>query len=111
MKTVEQKYGTRPHQQLHAAVEEKRRPEQSFRAGAISASVWVNTTKEGDKEYRTVTFERRYQDKDGQWKSASSLRLNDLPRAAVVLAKAYEYLVLKGHEGQDINTVQEEVIA
>lgn len=108
MKTFEQKYGTRPHQQLQAPVEEKRRPEHTIRAGTISASVWVNTTKEGDKEYRTVTFERRYTDKDGQWKSSSSLRLNDLPKAAVVLAKAYEYLILKGH---DTDMVREEVIA
>lgn len=108
MKTYEQKYGAKPYQQLHTSTEEKHRPEQTFRAGAISASIWRNTTKEGDKEYRSVTFERRYMDKEGQWKTSGSLRVNDLPRAAVVLAKAYEYIVLKG---QDTDAVQEEVSA
>ena len=87
---------------------EKHMPEHTFRAGGISASVWKNMTKEGDKEYRSVTFERRYKDKDGQWKSSNSLRISDLPKATVVLTKAYEYLVLKG---QDTDTVQEEVVA
>ena len=87
MKT-EQKYMTKTPAYAPTQ-EEKRRPEQTFRAGAISVSVWKNTTKEGDKEYRSVTFERRYMDKDGNWKTSGSLRVNDLPKAAVVIAKAF----------------------
>lgn len=79
-------------------VETKNLPERKFRAGVISATVWKNigTTKEGQlMEYRTVSFERGYKDRDGEWKSTSSLRVNDLPRAALVLQKAYEYVALK----------------
>ncbi len=93
---------------LPEARQERRHPEQTFRAGGISASVWKNTTKEGDKEYRNVTFERRYLDKDGQWKSTNSMHINDLPKASVVLAKTYEYLVLKE---KDTVQLQEEVVA
>lgn len=114
MKTFEQKYGTKTSVQQYTPVpamparQEKHAPEQTFRAGGIRASVWRNTTKEGDREFRSVTFERSYKDKDGAWKTTSSLRVNDLPRAAVVLAKAYEYLVLRG-QSNDAST--EEVIA
>src|SRR3989338_4129577 len=87
--------------------ESKNFPEQTFRAGGISVSVWKNTTKTEGKEYRTVTFERRYLDRDGQWKSSSSLRTNDLPKAAVVLTKAYEYLILRD---KDMQNVQEEIV-
>ncbi|MBI2147234.1 hypothetical protein HYU19_02025, partial [Candidatus Woesearchaeota archaeon] len=81
------------------------RPEAKFRAGPICASIWKNTGQPKDgviNEYRTVSFERSYKDKDGNWQSTSSLRLNDIPRAQVVLGKAYEYLVLKNdNEGQE----------
>ncbi len=69
-------------------------PVKKFRAGAISATVWNNTTKDGESEYKTVSFERGYKDPDGVWKSTSSLRMSDLPKASLVLQKAYEYLAL-----------------
>ncbi len=67
-------------------------PERKFRAGAISATVWKNQAENG--EYRTISLERSYTDKDGAWKSTNSMRLNDLPKAKLVLEKAYEFLVL-----------------
>jgi hypothetical protein len=73
-------------------------PEKKFSTGAISATVWKNSgkSKSGeDVEYKTVTLQRRYKDKSGVWQTANSLRLNDLPKASLVLNKAYEYLVLK----------------
>lgn len=72
-------------------------PEKKFRAGAISVSIWKNagTGQNGEAtEFYTVSFERRYKDKTDQWQSSHSLRLNDLPKAQLVLAKAYEYMAL-----------------
>jgi len=73
---------------------EKNKPEKKFRAGAVTATVWKNHTEEG-KEYSTVSFERSYKDKNEQWQTTNSLRVNDLPRAAMVLNKAYEFLAMK----------------
>ncbi len=73
-------------------------PEKKFSTGAVSATVWKNTGvgKEGAVEYRTVSFQRSYKDKkDDTWKHTSSLRLHDLPKATLVLQKAYEYLVMR----------------
>lgn len=73
-------------------------PEVKFSTGAIQVTVWNNAgqSKTGEAtEYKTVSFGRRYKDKKGEWKSTNSLRLNDLPRAVVLLNKAFEYLVLK----------------
>ena len=85
-------------------IEEGNMPEKKFSTGAISATVWKNTgmnKKDNESfEYRTVSLQRRYQDKDGVWKSTSSLRINDLPKASLVLDKAYEYIVLKENTGQ-----------
>jgi hypothetical protein len=77
----------------------KNMPEKKFRAGAISATVWQNngqSNKTGQPVvYRTISLERGYKDKNGEWKSTSSFRINDLPRAALVLNEAYRYIVLK----------------
>jgi len=73
-------------------------PEMKFSTGAISATVWRNAgiKKSGEQtEFNTISLQRRYTDKKGEWQSTSSLRVNDLPRAALVLNKAYEYLVMK----------------
>ena len=78
---------------------EKNAPEKKFKAGAVTATVWKNKT-EDDKEYSTVSFERSYKDKNGEWQKTSSLRVNDLPKAAMVISKAYEFLAMseKGAE-------------
>ncbi len=72
-------------------------PEMKFRAGAICATVWQNTGQSKDGEptqYNTISIERSYKDKNDEWQSTNSMRINDLPRASLVLKKAYEYLVL-----------------
>ena len=76
-------------------------PEKKFRAGAISATVWLNKGHKADgeeTEYRSISIERNYTNKEGKWNSTNSLRVNDLPKANVVLQKAYEFLVFKEQE-------------
>ncbi len=69
-------------------------PLKKYRAGAVSATVWNNTAKDGESEYKTVTLERGYKDAEGVWHSANSLRASDLPKANLVLQKAYEFLAM-----------------
>ena len=69
-------------------------PVKKFRAGAITATVWDNAAKEGEGTYQTVSFERSYKDKEGAWQRTTSLRMNDLPKASLVLQKAYEFIAL-----------------
>ena len=72
------------------------KPLARFTAGAVSATVWSNQSQGKDGEsYNTVSLQRRYRDREGNWKSASALRVNDLPRAHLVLSKAYEFLVMR----------------
>ena len=78
---------------------EKNQPEKKFRAGGISVAVWKNESKDSkgvSREFRSVSFEKGYKDKSGEWKSTNSLHASDIPKAIVVLSKAYEYLTLRG---------------
>ena len=74
----------------------KNLPEKRISAGAIQATIWKNETKVNgaDAEFQTISLQRSYKDKDGKWQQTTSLRVNDLPKAALVMQKAYEYIVL-----------------
>ena len=71
-------------------MENKKYPKISFKAGSVSAAVWSNNSGKG--EYYTITLKRDYKEKE-EWKSTASLRINDLPKARIVLEKAYEFIV------------------
>ena len=73
-------------------------PEKKFRAGAVSATVWANKgqSKNGEEvSYKTVSVERCFKDKKGNWQNTNSMRVNDLPKAWTVLMEAYKHIVFK----------------
>jgi len=87
-------------------------PEKKFSTGAISATIWKNNgaSKGGTPvEYRTIKLDRRYKSKEGVWQSTEYLRLNDLPKAALVLQKSYEFLVLKGQGPSSVSSDMEQI--
>ncbi len=95
----------------------KNMPEKKLRAGPISVTVWKNQGKGRngqDVAYFSVSLDRNYKDKEGNWKSTNSLRVNDLPKASLLLNKAYEHLVIKDKEAvngeTDIEIDVEEII-
>jgi len=64
-------------------------PEKKIRAGAISATIWKNDVLEKPgTTFFSVVLERSYKDMD-------------VPKACVVLQKAYEYLVLSGQKNYE----------
>ncbi len=69
-------------------------PEITFRHGLCSASIFENEFTRGEEKFtvRTVTFQRSYLDKDGNWQTTNSLKTNDIPKTVLVLNKAYEFL-------------------
>ena len=87
-------------------------PEITFRHGPCSASVFENEYERGEEKFsvRSVSFQRSYRDKDGNWHTTSSLKVNDIPKAVLVLNKAYEFLTSNGHVEVEVE-VEEEVPA
>ena len=69
-------------------------PEITFRHGLCSANVFEQDfDRDGEKlTVRTVTFQRSYLDKDGNWQRTNSLKVNDIPMAIICLQKSYEFL-------------------
>ena len=98
------------------------RPEKNFKVGAVRAAVWPTTIvlKDGTSfEKKKVVVDRRYKDRNGEWKSTHSLDANDVPKAILALQQAYEYIMTpadqekekeKEKEKEDETNVIEEVV-
>lgn len=69
-----------------------RLPDKKFKAGPVTATVWKGVSPKGSVYYN-VQIGRSYKDKDNNWKNTSSMRENDVPKAMVLLQKAYEYVI------------------
>lgn len=87
------------------------KPEVTFRAGAVQASVFMNVRKVKGKEVTipSISFQKRYLD-NGEWKSTNSLSKNDAAKAILLLVKAYDYCV-SSPKDQDGEEDEEEVEA
>ena len=72
-------------------------PEKKFVAGPIAVTIWNNKSEKNGEEFSfpTITIDRNYKDKEGNWQHTNSLRASDLPKASVALSKAFEFLTLK----------------
>jgi hypothetical protein len=78
------------------------KPEKVFQHGALKAAIFAN---EHDKDghsftVRRISFQKLYRDREGMLKTTSSLEVNDLPKAILVLQKAFDYLTIS-HELED----------
>ncbi|MFC1762833.1 hypothetical protein ACFL6U_12240 [Planctomycetota bacterium] len=87
------------------------KPVAKFRAGVVTAALWQNevTTKAGNKvTLLKASVERRYRDRDGEWKSSGSFGRNEIPLAIYCLRKSFEHIVeaKKDEEG----SVEEETV-
>lgn len=85
----------------------KQLPEKKFIASPIAATIWANEAEKDGKKiiFRTVALDRIYKDKEGEWKHTSSMRIHDLPKACLVLNKAYEYLAMTDAESIDEESI------
>jgi hypothetical protein len=84
--------------------ESKNQPVKKFKAGAISAAVWENQAQNNKGEvisFKSISFDRNYKDANGEWQKTNSLRTSDIPKAVLVLSKAYEFLALNSQETDD----------
>ena len=82
------------------------KPIKSFKAGAVKASIFENESQYNGKQstIHRVVIDKTYKDANGQWKSTNSFSgYSDLPKAILVLQKAYEFLALKNNDDSKEN--------
>ncbi len=73
------------------------KPAKVFRAGNVRASIWLNQVEvKGRSVTRpSLSIEKRFRDREGQWKSSRLHAFaDDLPKLEVVIREAYAYCVM-----------------
>lgn len=72
----------------------KPKPAKTFRAGALSVSVWEKRSKQDGSLFYNATPQRCYKDdKADEWKYTDSLNRDDLPIVAALLHQAFSWVV------------------
>jgi hypothetical protein len=76
------------------------KPDIVFESGNCKASVFYNDIDRDGKTVKIpkVSIAKRYIDKNDEWKSTQSYKVNDLPKVLVVIMKPYEFLTRKNNE-------------
>ena len=69
------------------------KPEKTIKVGGIQLSIWSNETPKGN--FQSITIDKSYKDKDGEWKRTKSFKPNDLVKLQLGIAKVLEYLYVK----------------
>lgn len=74
---------------------ETNKPVKKFIVPPVSVSVWEQENEKDGKKFKTnsLTIQRTYKDKEGNYKNTQSLRVADLPKLQVALTQAYEFFV------------------
>ncbi len=73
-------------------------PIKEFRAGTVAAAIWESKAPVNGKSYAqySIRVQKRYRDdKAGQWKTTSYFRPDELPKLALVVSRAFEFLTLR----------------
>ena len=81
------------------------KPEKKFQAGGVEASVFENEIQQNGKtvKIKKIAFQKRYKSDQG-WKTTYSLDINDIPKAILVLTKAYEHLIMNPESSPQAQT-------
>lgn len=67
------------------------KPVKAFRLHGVAASVFANSTEDGET-YHKVQLQRTYR-QDNEWKTTQSLSRDDLPIAALLLEQAWAFIL------------------
>jgi len=81
-----------------------------IQAGQVSAALWENkvTAKNGNEvDILKATVQRRFKDKEGNWKSSNSFSRNEIPLAICCLGKAFQKII---DEQNASNVIEEETV-
>ena len=65
----------------------------TLRDGLLFVTIWAQPSqREEGRVFHSVSFERRYKDKNDNWRSSKSLRPHDLLRVAALLQQAHDLI-------------------
>ena len=81
----------------------KQKPIKEFRTGWIQVAVWKNESEENGKTLvkHSIRLQKRFRDEDGEYKDTNNYFPEELPKLALAVSKAYEFIALKERNPED----------
>ena len=71
------------------------KPEKTIRAGCVKATIWKNSSKNGNGDFFSVEISRIFKrDASSEWETTHSFGLNDLGKVMLVTSEAFKELAL-----------------
>lgn len=79
-------------------------PVRRFQAGQVTCALWENVATVNGKPQKILkaTVDKRYLAQDSTWKTSQSFSRNEIPLAIYVLQQAFEYMIEKKSEGEEV---------
>lgn len=80
-------------------------PIERIRAGSVSCGIWSNPVTVDGKQ-RTIlkaSISRRYRDSNNEWRSSQSLSRNEIPLAIYCLQTAFEWMISKTRDDDELS--------
>lgn len=71
-------------------------PIKKFKVGSVEVALWENESTKG--KFLSSTLNRSFKDQNGEWKTTSSFRVNDIPCAVMALQEAFKYSKTKNED-------------
>ena len=87
-------------------------PIEKFKAGQVSAAIWENKVMMNGREtvMLKASIQRRYKDKNNEWRSTTSFGRNEIPLAIHCLQKAFEKIIEKQNEASNDGNGPEAIV-
>jgi hypothetical protein len=85
-------------------------PLAKYKAGPVSSALWQDIVQmpRGAVKILKATVQRRYKDKNGEWRSSGSFNRNEIPLAIHCLQKVFEKIIeLQNEDSGTGNNVEE----
>jgi hypothetical protein len=78
----------------------------------VSYALWEDEIGVNGRKVKVLkaTVERRYKDKDGEWKSSGSFARKEIPLVIWCLQRAFDHMIEEGNSRSD-DSIDEEVVA
>jgi len=73
------------------------KPAKTFRGGPVQASIWRSDSKRDGRMVakHTIRLRKRFRQENGTYRDTVCFFPDDLPRVALVVQKAFEYITLR----------------
>lgn len=81
----------------------KQKPVKEFRVGRIKVAIWKNESEKDGKTViqHSIKIQKSFRNDDGEYQETNNYFPDELPKLALAVRKAYEFVALRERSPED----------